>query len=97
MKVFDKKIPNSYVDMMFQVYETKLNNVINSLNVVTNNNQHDLVIILHIESMTEKVEQGIKWLLTTSKGVNQFPRFTKNVQQDSTKVASLKSDVERIL
>ena len=56
MKVFDKKIPNSYVDMMFQVYETKLNNVINSLNVVTNNNQHDLVIILHIESMTEKVE-----------------------------------------
>ena len=77
------------VDLMFQVYKTKLNNLINSLTVAANNNQYDLALDLLIESMNEKAEQGIKWLLAISKGPDPFPRFTKIVQQDSTKVASL--------
>ena len=42
-----------------------------------------------IELMTEKAEQGIKWLLTNSKGVYTFSRFTKNMQQHKTKATSL--------
>ena len=42
-----------------------------------------------IELMTEKAEQGIKWLLTISKDVYTFPRFTKNMQQHKTKATSL--------
>ena len=82
---------NNNISLMYKVYAQKLDDIINALNVVSNNDNYDDVMEILLNNVSgPKAAICIKWLLAISKNQQDpFPRLTKILALKSEQTKTL--------